>query len=60
MLVVAAEVDKDQQDQVELVVAEMQDQDLKVQMLEQLIQVVEVVVNLQDVIQDLKMQVVQV
>ena len=53
------EVDKDQQDQVELVVAEMQDQVLA-QKLEQLIQVVEVVANLEDVIQDLQMQVVQV
>jgi hypothetical protein len=59
MLVVVAVVDKDQQDQVELVVAEMQDQVLA-QKLEQLIQVVEVVVNLEDVIQDLQMQVVQV
>jgi len=59
MLVVAVVEHKEQQDQVELVVVEMQDQVLA-QKLEQLIQVAEVVVNLEDVIQDLQMQVVQV
>tara|TARA_R100000458_G_C8165037_1_gene167644 strand:- start:75 stop:254 length:180 start_codon:yes stop_codon:yes gene_type:complete len=59
MLVVVAEVDKDQQDQVELVAVETLVQ-VVAHKLEQLIQVVEEVVNLVVVIQDLKMQVVQV